>query len=347
MQDRLAAMEKVNRATQQAITISTNLSNVLGDTITGNGGGGGGDDTTRTIKELLGTDWDKAVGIKEAEAQLRISEDQAEALLDGNRALFERLESQRQYIRDLIEIDALTDAISKAEARLVEYAGDEELLGRAQVQLQEFRNQLLERELSLEEKLVTTGNDAFRADMDAAMEFAKVVQGVEPLARELTKTEELINSIGGTIQTGLVDAITTAVTETDRLGEAFRELGSDLAKTIGRALILNAITSATREAMSAGTISSDDAFQENAQSINTTNNYIRGVGEAQAQEAAFSSMAAGDGTIKFESMNIGGMDVVTREEAIAIGQESAKQARAQVFNDLKNKPARRAQIGLR
>jgi len=38
--------------------------------------------------------------------------------------------------------------------------------------------------------------------------------------------------------------------------------------------------------------------------------------------------------------------VVTREEAMKIGKDAAKAAKASVFSDLKNKPRARAGIGL-
>jgi hypothetical protein len=51
-------------------------------------------------------------------------------------------------------------------------------------------------------------------------------------------------------------------------------------------------------------------------------------------------------TVRFETYRVGEMDVVTREEAMRIGQQSAKQAEANVYRGLKNKPARRAKAGI-
>ena len=64
-------------------SISTDLSNVLGNDPKEEKD----DPKIKTIKTLLGTDWAKAVGLKESEAQLKLTEMQAEALLAGNTAL--------------------------------------------------------------------------------------------------------------------------------------------------------------------------------------------------------------------------------------------------------------------
>ena len=64
--------------------------------------------------------------------------------------------------------------------------------------------------------------------------------------------------------------------------------------------------------------------------------------EIQATSSKFTS-----DPITFETYQIGNMDVVTREEAEAIGQASAQQARAQVFSDMRNRPAVRRQIGVK
>ena len=46
-------------------------------------------------------------------------------------------------------------------------------------------------------------------------------------------------------------------------------------------------------------------------------------------------------------MRIGELDVVTKEEAMAIGTQSAKKARADVFKDLRNMPAVRGRSGVK
>ena len=54
---------------------------------------------------------------------------------------------------------------------------------------------------------------------------------------------DLYNGIGTTIQNGLVDGLIAAVSGTETLGDAMRKLGADVLATVGRMLILNAISS--------------------------------------------------------------------------------------------------------
>jgi len=58
---------------------------------------------------------------------------------------------------------------------------------------------------------------------------------------KVSEMEKVAQEAGGLLVNGLVDGLQTAITETDRLGEAMRELASDILLAIGRALILSAI----------------------------------------------------------------------------------------------------------
>ena len=50
--------------------------------------------------------------------------------------------------------------------------------------------------------------------------------------------------------------------------------------------------------------------------------------------------------IRFETVRVGEIDMVTKEEALKIGADSAKAAEANVFSALKNKPSVRRSIGM-
>ena len=50
--------------------------------------------------------------------------------------------------------------------------------------------------------------------------------------------------------------------------------------------------------------------------------------------------------IRFETVRVGEIDMVTKEEALKIGADSAKAAEASVFSALKNKPSVRRSIGM-
>jgi len=69
------------------------------------------------------------------------------------------------------------------------------------------------------------------------------------------------------------------------------------------------------------------------------------------QENSFNTFAdtllkSGQSTVKFETINVGDMPMVTRDEALRIGAQSAKAAEAAVFNALKNKPSVRRSVGM-
>jgi tape measure domain-containing protein len=94
-----------------------------------------------------------------------------------------------------------------------------------------------------------------------------------------------------------------------------------------------------------------EAFAAAAAAIqrNTTN--ISNRQSAISQETSFNNFAETLGsqqreTIRFETVRVGEMDMVTKDEALKIGAESAKAAEASVFNALKNKPSVRKSIGM-
>ena len=202
----------------------------------------GNDKVTKTADQLLSIDWSKALGVEEARLQLQITEQQGQAILDGNQALFDRLEFTKGTLRTQLEIEAITKAIVQAEQQVAKYAGDAVLGAEAQVQLQDLKNGKLERELNLRNQISSNENDKLLDDLEAAEAFGKLVQNLEPLKRELTPIEETLNNIGGTITNGLVDGLALAITETDKLGESFQQLAADILEAIGKQLILTAIT---------------------------------------------------------------------------------------------------------
>jgi len=55
----------------------------------------------------------------------------------------------------------------------------------------------------------------------------------------------------------------------------------------------------------------------------------------------------GAGSMTIETQVINNVEYATVEQVRVASAASAKQARAQVFSDMKNKPSRRAAVGLR
>jgi hypothetical protein len=88
---------------------------------------------------------------------------------------------------------------------------------------------------------------------------------------------------------------------------------------------------------------STNAFNENANSISTTNSYIR----ERVMERESQKTVGGAGSMVIETQVINNVEYATLEQVRVASATSAKQARAQVFSDMKNKPSRRAMVGLK
>ena len=69
--------------------------------------------------------------------------------------------------------------------------------------------------------------------------------------------------------------------------------------------------------------------------------------EASAMQTAETYFASGKSTVSFDTYRVGEMDVVTREDAMKIGMQSAKQAEANVYKGLRNMPAVRGRSGVK
>ena len=69
--------------------------------------------------------------------------------------------------------------------------------------------------------------------------------------------------------------------------------------------------------------------------------------EASAMQTAETYFASNKSTVSFDTYRVGEMDVVTREDAIKIGMQSAKQAEANVYKGLRNMPAVRSRSGVK
>ena len=87
---------------------------------------------------------------------------------------------------------------------------------------------------------------------------------------------------------------------------------------------------------------SSEAFGENADALAVSNSYTRErVMEKESKERSTSS-----GTMLVETQVINNVEYVSKEQLEVATAASAKQARAQVFSDMRNRPATRRQLGL-
>ena len=100
---------------------------------------------------------------------------------------------------------------------------------------------------------------------------------------------------------------------------------------------------AARNAMGGSSSGSSEAFAENTDSISTTNSYIR----ERSMERDNQTTVGGAGSMVIETQVINSTEYATIDQVQKASAASAKQARAQVFNDMKNKPSRRAMVGLK
>jgi TP901 family phage tail tape measure protein len=368
----------------------------------------------RSIQDLLGFDWDQALGLEEAKRQLFLTQQQTDALAEGNTELYKQLEAAREYVRPLLEIEALENAIVKTQKKLTEFAGDEVATLKLKNQLTEFQNRLLERQATIEDKRAREQNKSLSDDLKAAQAFGEKVQGVKALNKELTAGEQLLNSAYTTVTNNLTSGIQGVIEGTqkwsdilsDILGQlgqlalqfAFKSLGTAIGvsgfanggrpqpnklsivgergpelfvpDTTGTVIPNDAFAESAAallsrsdgpDASSDGDViaDADDAFRsngealevskyfsQNSQSISNNASYMRQMSESQSQQIAMNTMLEDTIRVQVDTVNVGGLDVVTTEQFAEGMQKTAKQARAQVFSDMKNKPSVRRKVGM-
>ena len=259
-----------------------------------------------------------------------------------------------------------------------------------------------------------------------AFDLAEQVKAQRELNAETQRYNQLIQSVGNTIETGIVDAISVGIDAlvrgTEDLDRALQDIAAGVLADIGQQLLSAAVSlglrslggsdgvglfsilggafgggradggpvsagtsyitgeegpelfipnksgtilpadafAAAREALRSDTASGDDAFEENAQelglrksfaenneSLAATNNYLRGQVQSSEQQEAFNSISNGTVDIRLEEVVINNMKFTTPEQTAKAVEVGVKQARAQVFSDMKNRPRLRAQMGLR
>ena len=101
--------------------------------------------------------------------------------------------------------------------------------------------------------------------------------------------------------------------------------------------------------------SSERAFTQNSNSISNTNSLMRDRAIQREEKAIYDraveqnnqTTMGGSGSMVIQTQVINNVEYATVDQVAAASAASAKQARAQVFSDLKNKPSRRAAIGMR
>jgi hypothetical protein len=100
---------------------------------------------------------------------------------------------------------------------------------------------------------------------------------------------------------------------------------------------------AARDAMSGGSSGSSSAFSENADAIAVSNSYTR----ERTLERERNDTSTSSGTMLIETQVINNVEYATVDQVDKAATASAKQARAQVFSDMRSRPATRRSVGMK
>ena len=110
------------------------------------------------------------------------------------------------------------------------------------------------------------------------------------------------------------------------------------------AIVPNDIFAATRAALNKGGDSGSGAFEENAQALAVNSSYTR---ERVMERERQTMLTGAGGSMLIQTEVINNVEYATVDQVAQIAATSAKQARAQVFADMRNKPSTRASLGMR
>lgn len=101
---------------------------------------------------------------------------------------------------------------------------------------------------------------------------------------------------------------------------------------------------AARKAMGGSNSSSNDAFAENAEAIGTSTSYTK---EKVMERERIASINSNPIDVRAETTVINNVEYVTVEQFSQGMKSTARDAQAKVLSDLRNRPATRAQVGIR
>ena len=286
--------------------------------------------------------------------------------LDQQRRLLEaKLNGTEREARLQIEIENATRGLTPELAKQVELR----IRGNAALQdqvdqlanLQQLAGSISD---SLEDGIVAGLSAAVDALVTGADDLDKklkqIAQGVlADIGQQLIKfgISTLFKSIGGGGPGGIFDGLFRAEGGPVAGGQPYivGEKGPELfIPGVTGTVSNNDQFEAAREAMSGGTgggvsetggLGSEgvsSAFADNTSSISTTNSYMR----ERSMETNNQTTIGGAGSMTIETQVINNVEYATVEQVRLASAASAKQAKAQVFSDMKNKPAVRRKAGI-
>ena len=204
-------------------------------------------------------------------------------------------------------------------------------------------------------------------------------------AEQAAELEALYDQVSKRIQSGIVDGIVSAIDGTKELSEILADVLKDVGKMFLQFAVKSAFSGmgfaeggrppmnkisligergpelfvpdsagtvisnkdafgAARGAMRGSNNSSDDAFAENAEAIGTSTSYTK---EKVMERERIASINSNPIDVRAETTVINNIEYVTVEQFSQGMKSTARDAQAKVLNDLRNRPATRAQVGIR
>lgn len=109
-------------------------------------------------------------------------------------------------------------------------------------------------------------------------------------------------------------------------------------------IVPNDIFAATRAALNSGGTASSAAFDDNAQALAVSSSYTR---ERVMERERQTMLTGAGGSMVIQTEVINNVEYATVDQVAQAAAASAKQARAQVFADMRNKPSTRTSLGMR
>jgi len=295
----------------------------------------------------------KIAQVKQAERLLAIesasaieARDKAEAEAEAFRNTLRPLQEQRRILdatlngrgeeeRLLIDIENATKGLGVEQKALVE----ELIRGNAERVKEVLKLQQIEVFYDQISQTIQNGIvDGIMAAIDGSKELSEVLSGVLRTLGQMFLKQGVGMAFSGL---GFADGGRPPMNQASVVGERGPELF--VPDTAGTVLPNEAFAAARAALGGSGTNDSDDAFNENVSSINNTNTYL----QQQAIATENQGIMRNSSGMLIQTQVINNVEYATIDQVAAASAASAKQARAQVFSDMKNRPAIRRQVGVK
>ena len=109
----------------------------------------------------------------------------------------------------------------------------------------------------------------------------------------------------------------------------------------------DAYSAMSGEASNRTTSAFTEANEAMAMATSTRNANASAAAEQDAYNQAVEFLQSGRSTVTFDTVRVGELDVITREDAVKIGMDSAKLAEANIYRGMRNMPNSRRKAGIK